>query len=55
MHILLGVGLILLGIWISVFHMYKLTRGDSNYSGGITNLIIVGIALIVCGIVEVCK
>ena len=55
MSILLGIGLIALGLWISIVQAKKLIDGKPNMSGGITSMLICGLGIIAFGIIEIVK
>lgn len=55
MHILFGIGLIAVGLWIVIAQGKNLMDGKPNMSGGITSMFIAGLGIIVFGIIEIIK
>ncbi len=55
LNIVEGIGLIILGIWISVIKFKYLTEGKQDTLGGNVGLLIVGIGLIICGVILIAQ
>jgi len=55
LDILLGIVLIALGTWLTVIQAKKLFNGVADTLGGNVGLLMGGITLIVCGIIEICR
>jgi hypothetical protein len=55
LNILLGIGLFACGIWLIVYAVKQFQKGTSDSLGWRGNYLILGIALIICGIIEICR
>jgi uncharacterized protein YneF (UPF0154 family) len=55
MDILVGIALIIIGIWIAIVQIKDLANAKPSYSTGIIRLLIVGIGLIIGGIILIVK
>jgi hypothetical protein len=53
MNILLGIALIIMGVWMAIVQAKKLVNGKPDNSGAIGRLIFIGIVCIVCGIIVI--
>jgi uncharacterized membrane protein YidH (DUF202 family) len=53
--IIIGIVFIPLGAWLAWYHAKKLANGESNYSGGLSNLIMIGIGMIIIGLIVIAK
>ena len=55
LNILGGIALIVIGIWLAFTQAKKLAEGKPNTLGGISNLLIIGIGCVICGIILIVK
>jgi hypothetical protein len=55
LNILLGIALIIFGIWLTVNRIKAFIKGVENTLGGSSGLLMVGITCIICGIIEICR
>jgi hypothetical protein len=53
LHIMLGIGLILIGGWLAIVQGKNLMDGKPNSLGGISGLLMCGIGSIIFGIIEI--
>jgi len=51
-NLLLGIALIIAGIWIAIVQIRKMQANSANTLGGISGLLIIGIGCVICGIIS---
>ena len=55
LNILLGIALILLGIWIAIAQFRAFLKNTPDTLGGHSSLLILRFGMVICGIIEICK